>query len=159
MKEGHTYFYSKGIYSRVTVYCMFSCCYGNIYRNIISLMLEIMLLQKLCMEIILYWKLHTILRAHCIYILYCFYREAIHVCIDFYRVCFDSRSAPCLHCIYICVRCVHILFYLPVNRKRFYIKAATLLGLSRVVWSVEQALALTNTCDHTIQISHALSSL
>ena len=32
--------------------------------------------------------------------------------------------------------------------------AATLLGLSRVVWSVEQALALTNTCDHTIQISH-----
>ena len=36
----------------------------------------------------------------------------------------------------------------------FTIKAATLLDLGRVVWSVEQALALINTCDHTIQISH-----
>ena len=33
----------------------------------------------------------------------------------------------------------------------FTIKAATLQYLGRVVWSVEQALALINTCDHTIQ--------
>ena len=33
----------------------------------------------------------------------------------------------------------------------FAIKAATLQYLGRVVWSVEQALALINACDHTIQ--------